>query len=60
MPSELSQYHQIGNVGAGALALEEAVATFRVALEELARDLVPLDWALTQMNLGNALQVRRA
>ena len=35
--------------------LEEAVAAYRLALEEFTRDRVPLDWAKTQMNLGNAL-----
>ena len=29
---------------------------YRAALEERTRDRVPLDWAATQMNLGNALQ----
>jgi hypothetical protein len=32
------------------------VLACRAALEERARDRVPLDWAMTQMNLGNALQ----
>jgi tetratricopeptide (TPR) repeat protein len=36
-------------------ALEEAVAAYRTALEEWTRDRVPLDWAMTQMNLGNTL-----
>jgi tetratricopeptide (TPR) repeat protein len=35
--------------------LEEAVAAYRAALEEYAREQVPLDWAVTQNNLGNAL-----
>ncbi len=35
--------------------LEEAVAAFRAALEERTRERVPLDWAMTQMNLGAAL-----
>jgi tetratricopeptide (TPR) repeat protein len=35
--------------------LEEAVAAFRAALEELSRDRVPFDWAATQHNLGTAL-----
>ena len=29
---------------------------YRAALEERPRDRVPLDWAMTQMNLGNALR----
>jgi tetratricopeptide (TPR) repeat protein len=35
--------------------LEEAVAAYRLALAELTRERVPLDWAGTQNNLGNAL-----
>ncbi|MGH6864040.1 MAG: hypothetical protein ACRECN_07170 [Methylocella sp.] len=35
--------------------LEEAVATYREALQERTRDRVPLQWARTQNNLGNAL-----
>ena len=31
------------------------MAAYRLALEERTRDRVPLDWAMTQMNLGNAL-----
>jgi len=31
------------------------VAAYRVALEERTCDRVPLDWATTQNNLGNAL-----
>jgi len=33
--------------------VEEAVAAYRAALEERTRERVPLDWARTQMNLGN-------
>jgi tetratricopeptide (TPR) repeat protein len=36
--------------------LEEAVAVLRAALEERTREADPLDWAMTQYNLGNALQ----
>ena len=31
------------------------MATYRAALEERPRERVPLDWAMTQNNLGNAL-----
>ena len=31
------------------------MAAYRAALEERRRDRVPLDWATTQNNLGNAL-----
>ncbi len=36
-------------------ALERAITTYRAALEERTRARVPLDWAATQNNLGNAL-----
>ena len=36
--------------------LEEAVADYRLVLEALPRDRVPLDWARTEMNLGVALR----
>jgi hypothetical protein len=37
--------------------LEEAVAAYREALKERTRYKVPLDWAGTQTNLGNALSM---
>jgi tetratricopeptide (TPR) repeat protein len=40
----------------GTSKLEEAVAAYREALEELTRERAPLDWAGTLNNLGNALQ----
>jgi tetratricopeptide (TPR) repeat protein len=40
----------------GTARLEEAVDAFRDALKERTRERVPLDWAMTQNNLGNALQ----
>jgi hypothetical protein len=36
--------------------LEEAVAAYRLALKEWTRERVPLNWAMTQNNLGNALR----
>ena len=39
----------------GTARLEEAVAAYRAALEVWTRERVPLDWAMTQNNLGNAL-----
>ena len=36
-------------------ALLESIATYRSVLEERPRDRVPLQWALTQNNLGSAL-----
>jgi Tetratricopeptide repeat len=35
--------------------MEEAVAAYRSALQERTRCRVPLHWAMTQNNLGNAL-----
>jgi hypothetical protein len=35
--------------------LTDAVTAYRAALEEYTRARVPLDWAATQNNLGNAL-----
>jgi hypothetical protein len=46
----------LGARESGTARLGEAVAAYRAALEERARDRVPLDWARTQNNLGNALQ----
>ena len=37
-------------------ALEKAVAAYRAALQEWTRERVPLDWAMTQNNLGIALR----
>ena len=45
-----------GERESGTARLEEAVAAYRAALEERTRERVPLDWAMTQNNLGNALQ----
>ena len=36
--------------------LAQAVEAYRAALQERTRDRVPLDWAATQNNLGNALR----
>jgi hypothetical protein len=38
----------------GTARLEEAVTAYRAALEEWTRERVPLQWATTEMNLGNA------
>ncbi len=45
----------LGERESGTARLEEAVAAYRAALKERTRDRVPLDWAMTQNNLGNAL-----
>ena len=41
---------------AGTAHLEEAVTAYRAALEEYTPERVPLQWAMTQNNLGSALQ----
>ena len=46
---------ELGERESGTAHLEEAVAAYRAALEERTRERVPLDWAMTQNNLGNAL-----
>jgi tetratricopeptide (TPR) repeat protein len=45
----------LGERESGTARLEEAVAAFRLALQERTRERVPLDWAMTQNNLGWAL-----
>ncbi|WP_199270422.1 tetratricopeptide repeat protein [Stappia indica] len=47
---------ELGTREAGTARLEQAVETYRLALEERTRERVPLDWAMMQNNLGNALQ----
>ena len=54
------RYRRLGERESGTARLEEAVAAFREALKEWTRERVPLDWAMTQNNLGNALEPRRA
>ncbi len=50
------RFEALGERESGTARLEEAVAAYRAALEERTRERVPLDWATTQNNLGNALQ----
>ncbi len=45
----------LGERESGTAQLEEAVAAYRLALQEWTRDRVPLDWAGSRYNLGNAL-----
>ena len=49
------RFGALGERESGTARLEEAVAAYRAALEERTRERVPLDWATTQNNLGNAL-----
>jgi tetratricopeptide (TPR) repeat protein len=50
------EFSERGRVSGQNGALLLAVAVYRAALEERTRERVPLDWAATQNNLGNALQ----
>ena len=43
----------VGWIG-GTERLEQAVAAYTEALKECTRERVPLDWAMTQNNLGTA------
>jgi hypothetical protein len=45
----------LGEREAGTARPKEAVAACREALKEYTRERVPLDWAMTQNSLGNAL-----
>ena len=45
----------LGERESGTARLEEAVAAYRDALQERTRARVPLEWAMTQINLGDAL-----
>jgi tetratricopeptide (TPR) repeat protein len=47
---------RLGERESGTAKFEEAVTTYREALKEFTRERVPLDWAQTQNNLGNALR----
>ena len=46
---------RLGERESGTARLDEAVAAYREALKEQTRERVPLDWAMTQNNLGTAL-----
>ena len=45
----------LGEQTGGSNYLVEAIASYREVLKEYTRERVPLDWAMTQNNLGNAL-----
>jgi hypothetical protein len=48
------QHHERQNQQASG---QEGVEALRAALKEWTRERVPLNWAMTQHNLGNALSV---
>jgi tetratricopeptide (TPR) repeat protein len=47
---------RLGEREDGTARLEEAVAAYRLALQERTRDRVPFDWAVTQKGLGDSLR----
>ena len=49
------EYYERGDQKGENAALSIAISTYREALKERTRGRVPLDWAATQNNLGNAL-----
>jgi tetratricopeptide (TPR) repeat protein len=46
----------LAKTGIGIARLQHAATAYRAALEEKTRDRLPLEWALTKTNLGNALR----
>src|SRR4029450_498409 len=48
---------RLGERESGTARLEEAVTAYRAALQERTRERVPLDWAMTQSNLGYVLSI---
>ena len=53
--AQAGEYYKRGDQKGENSALLISIAAYRAALEEWTRDRVPLDWAMTQNNLGNAL-----
>jgi exonuclease VII small subunit len=47
----------LGEHERGTALLEQAVAAYREALQEITRARVPLQWAATQMSLGTGLAI---
>ncbi|MCP4304285.1 MAG: tetratricopeptide repeat protein [bacterium] len=50
-----AEFYERGDEKGDTAALLVAVAAYRAALVEMTRERAPLQWAATQMNLGNAL-----
>ncbi len=46
---------RLGDRQSGTAQLEAAITAFRAALQEYTRDRVPLQWAMTQIDLGGVL-----
>jgi len=53
--AEADALHQEGSEHGNNPALVKAIATYRLVSQEQTRDRVPLNWAMTQNNLGIAL-----
>ena len=51
-----SALEMLGRRETGTGRLKEAVAAYRLALQEWMRERVPLDWARGQVGLGNSLE----
>jgi hypothetical protein len=52
---EAHALYRQGEEFADNAALVDAIARYRALLDRRTRDRVPIDWAMTQNNLGNAL-----
>ena len=57
LSDQAAAYYQQGDTRGDNSALLVAIAAYREALKERTRERVPLDWAMTQNNLGSALQI---
>jgi tetratricopeptide (TPR) repeat protein len=55
--TKAGEFYDRGDQKGENSALIVSVAAYRAALEERKRERVPLDWAMTQLNLGNALNI---
>jgi tetratricopeptide (TPR) repeat protein len=55
--AKAGEFYDRGDQKGENSALIVSVAAYRAALEEQRRERVPLDWAMTQLNLGNALNI---
>jgi tetratricopeptide (TPR) repeat protein len=56
LAAQAAEYYERGDQKGENAALLLAIAAYRAALEERTRERVPLDWAMTQNNLGSALR----
>ena len=54
--AEANALKQQGDERGDNAALTKAISVYQLALQERTRERVPLDWAMTEMNLGIALE----